>query len=300
MTKKKNSMRMVLKDPALRKKWLREEVTDIGAEIAGNLLISLAICSFVLQADIPLSGFSGVALLLYRFFRLPIGVTTLVMNIPVALICYKLIGRKFIIKSFRCMVISTIMVDVLGRFMPVYSGNRLIATLLTGVCYGVGYGLIYMRHSSTGGADFILMAVRKVKPHLKLGTIIFIMDTVVVVIGGIIMRTFDGIVYGMIVIFLTSTVVDKVMYNANAGRIGLIVTDNGADICRCIDKVSSRGSTILAAKGGYTGSEKAVVMVASSPKEMYSISEAVKRTDEASFMIIMNSNEVHGEGFRVI
>ncbi len=286
--------------PEQRKEWCRNEALDVGAELLGNALISLAICSFVLQADIPLSGFSGIALLLYRFFRLPIGVTTLVMNIPVAIICYRLIGRKFILKSFRCMVISTIMVDVFGRFLPVYNGSRLMAALLTGVCYGIGYGLIYMRHSSTGGADFILMAVRKVKPHLKMGTIIFVMDAVVVAAGGLIMRTFDGIVYGMIVIFLTSTVVDKVMFNANAGRVGLIVTDRGEDICRCIDKVSSRGSTILAAKGGYTGDTKAVVMVAASPKEIYGISEAVKKEDEASFMIIMNSNEVHGEGFRVI
>ena len=168
-----------------------------------------------------------------------------VLNIPLAFLCYKLLGRGFFLRSMRCMVISSIFIDYIGPMLPAYDGDRLLAALCTGVTMGVGYALIYMQNSSTGGADFVVMAMKAVRPHLSLGKLAFVTDVAIVLAGGFLFRDVDGIIYGMIVSFLFSAVIDKVMYGANAGKLALVVTTQGTKICQVIDDTCKRGSTIL-------------------------------------------------------
>ena len=278
----------------------REMWTDILCETAGSAIVGAALYNFALHAEFPMTGFSGIAIILYRLFGSPIGLTTVLLNIPVALACYRLLGREFLIKSLRCMVISSVMVDYVAPLFPVYSGDRMISALVTGTLSGIGYALIYMRGSSTGGSDFLVMAAKAVKPHIRLGIIVFLIDITVVLIGGAIFLDMDGVVYGVIINFLCASVVDRVLCGLNAGKLGLIVTERAEEVCACIDASSGRGSTILEARGGYRQEEKQVVMVACSRKEMYLILNAVKRLDPDAFLIVMDSGEVHGQGFRVV
>ena len=272
---------------------------DILIEVFASVLIALATYNVALYAQFPMTGFSGIALIIYRLFHIPIGLSTILLNIPVALICYKLIGRKFLLKSVRCMILSSFIMDYIAPLLPVYEGNRMIAAIIVGVLGGFGYAMIYIRGSSTGGSDFIIMAVKAVKPHLNVGSIAFLSDVGIILAGGIIFRDLEGIVYGMIINYLFAVVVDKVILGMNSGKVALIVTDHGAAVCTLIDECCMRGSTILNAAGGYRGDKKDVVMVAGNNKDIYQIQKAVKVLDPNSFIIIMESNEVHGEGFRI-
>lgn len=269
-------------------------------EVAGSILIAVGIYNFAVHAKFPMTGFSGISIILYRLFQIPIGISTIILNIPVAILCYRLLGRKFFLSSIRAMVISSIFIDYVAPFFPVYQGSRLLAALCTGVIAGLGYSIIYMQNSSTGGTDFIIMAVKALKPYLSLGKIAFLSDVGIILTGGIIFRDMDGIIYGMIVNFLFAVVVDKVMYGINAGKMALIVTEDGEKISEMIDECSGRGSTLLKALGGYRKDEKQVVMCACNNKEMYFVQKAVKEADPESFIIVLESNEVHGEGFRTI
>ena len=123
---------------------------------------------------------------------------------------------------------------------------------------------------------------------------------IIILLGGFLLRDVDGIIYGMIVSFLLAIVVDKLMYGINSGKMTLVVTEHGKEICDVIDSCCGRGSTILQGQGGYRCDNKQVVMCVCNNKEMYLLQHAVKETDPASFMIILESNEVHGEGFRTI
>ena len=165
---------------------------------------------------------------------------------------------------------------------------------------GLGYALIYMRNSSTGGADFITMALKAKHPHLPLGRFIMLTDGIVVVLGGIIFRDFDGIVYGMMIDLIFAVIADKIMYGANAGKLALIVTNHGEAITERIDDLCGRGTTIIDARGGFRKDHRDVVLCACSGKEMFTITREVKLLDPASFTIILESNEVHGEGFRML
>lgn len=94
------------------------------------------------------------------------------------------IGRSFLLKSMRCMFISSLFIDSLAPLFPFYTGSRLLAALVTGILGGIGYAIIYTRGSSTGGADFLIMALKSMKPHLRLGTIAFSIDIGIILMGG--------------------------------------------------------------------------------------------------------------------
>ena len=276
------------------KNWL----TDTLTEILGSALTGIAIYNFAVPAAFPMTGFSGLALILYRLWGLPIGAMTVLLNIPVALLCCRLLGRSFFLRSLRCMVLSSLFVDYVAPLLPLYTGARYLAAICTGVLGGIGYALIYLRNSSTGGSDFVVMAVKAVRPHLELGKIIFATDAAIVALGGVIFRDFDGVIYGLIIDYIYARVTDRLMYGTNAGKLALVVTDCGQSVADKIDEVCQRGSTILPARGGYRGNSRDVVMCACSNKDMIGVERAVKAVDPASFTVILESNAVMGEGFR--
>ena len=185
-----------------------EAVTDLLYETIGSILIAAAVHNFALAAEFPMTGFSGIAIILNRFLRVPIGLSTILLNLPVALLCYRKIGRSFLLKSIRCMIISSLFIDYLAPLFPFYTGSRLLAALVTGVLGGIGYAIIYTRGSSTGGADFLIMALKSMNPHLRIGTIAFSIDIGIILIGGLLFRDFDGIIYGMLVNYLFAVMVD--------------------------------------------------------------------------------------------
>lgn len=274
--------------------------TDLLYEVLGSILIAAAVHNFALAAEFPMTGFSGIAIILYRFFRIPIGISTIILNLPVAILCYRRIGRTFLLKSVRCMMISSLFIDCIAPFFPFYEGPRLLAALVTGVIGGIGYALIYMRGSSTGGADFLIMALKSSKPHLRLGTIAFSIDVGIILAGGLLFRDFDGIIYGMIVNYLFAVMVDKMFYGINSGKLAFIVTRHGKKVCEIIEECSHRGSTILKSQGGYRLEEKETVMVVSNSKQMYRILQNITAYDAEAFIILLEAHEIHGKGFSVL
>ena len=284
----------------MEKKNTRAEMAkNIGFEMVGSMLIAISTYNVALYAEFPVAGFSGIAMILYRLFGIPMGLSNLVMNIPMAILCYRLIGRGFLLRTARCMVISAVLLDVAAPLLPVYQGSRMIAAILAGVLEGVGYGMIYIRGSSTGGADFLIMLVKACMPHVNLGTISFGFAIGVVAVGGWIFKDMDGVVYGILINFISAAAVDKMILGLNSGKVALIVTERGREISQVIDHCCMRGSTILNARGGYQGAPKDVVMVAGTNKDIYLVEKMVRQADPESFIIIVESKEVHGEGFHM-
>lgn len=198
------------------------------------------------------------------------------------------------------MIISSLMIDYAAPLLPSYDGSRLLAAIVTGVLGGIGYAVIYMRGSSTGGSDFLIMSFKKLNPHLRLGTITFSIDVGIILIGGLLFRDFDGILYGLIVSYLFSVMIDKVFYGVNSGKTAFIVTNHGKEICDLIEECSNRGSTILKSQGGYRLEEKDTVMVVSNSKQMYRILQEVRAKDKDAFIILLEAYEIHGKGFSVL
>ncbi len=272
---------------------------DILIDISGGLLIAIAAYNFASAANFPMVGFNGIGLILYHLFGLPIGTTAFVLNIPVAAACYKLLGRGFLLRSMRTIVITSLIMDFAAPLIPIYEGNAMLAAICTGVLSGLGYAMIYLRESSTGGTDFILMAAKELRPHLSFGNISFAMESVIIILGTVtVSKSIDGLIYGMLISFVMSVVIDRVMYGISAGKMTFIVTDQAKAVAERINQVAGRGTTFIKAEGSFSQEEKDVVMCACSTKQMVSIRRAVKEIDPRAFIIIMESNEVVGAGFK--
>lgn len=273
---------------------------DVLVDIIGGILLTIATYSFAVPADFPMTGVSGVALIFYQAFGLPVGALTVILNIPIIICCYKTLGKQFYIKSLRSTLITSAVMDILGPQLPLYQGDLILAAICTGVLLGIGYAIIFMRGSSTGGFDFIMMAIKYYRPHLSLGKIGFALDAMVILIGAVtIGNGMDSVIYGLVLNYLYSTVLDRLISGTSSGKLTLIISAHPREIVDEIDKLVDRGSTLLKAIGGYTGEEKEVVMCASSSKEMYAIRKRVHEIDERAFVIVVESNEVIGEGFRL-
>lgn len=271
---------------------------EILIDIVGGLLLAFAVYNFASSAGFPVAGISGIALILYHLTGLPMGIATIVLNIPIILLCYKFLGKDFFLRSLKTMIISSLLLDYVAPLFPVYEGDRLLAAICAGVLQGLGFGIIYSMDTSTGGMDFVIMTIRKLKPYMSIGKITLFTDITVVGIGGLLLGDAESIIYGFILTYIVSMVIDKYMYGLDSGKVTFIVTEHGSDVAEKISDLTERGSTLLKAKGSYTNQDKDVVMCACNNKQMHLVQEAVKKVDRDAFLITMESNEVRGEGFK--
>ena len=276
----------------------QNKTVNLLLEILGCFISAAGIYSFAVAAEVPVTGIAGISAILYRLFGLPMGLSNVLINVPIVILSYKLLGRSFLLRSLRCMVLFAVFTDYLLPVMPVYTGNRLLATICGGVVGGIGDALIYMQNSSTGGMDFITMAIKAKRPHLPFGNLTFGAALAVILLNGVVFRDVDSIIYGLMFNFIVAAVINKMMFGFSSSMLALIVTDDGKAACGEIDRVADRGSTILQGRGGYGGQPKDVVLCACSNKQLYEIEHAMQTLDPGCFIIMLQSNEVQGEGFR--
>ena len=276
----------------------KNKYTNLLLQTLGCFISAAGIYSFAVAAEVPVTGVAGICAILYRLFGIPMGLSNVLINIPIILCTYKLLGRSFFIRSVYCMVLFAIFTDYLLPLMPVYQGDRLLATICGGVVGGIGDALIYMNNSSTGGLDFITMGIKARHPNLPFGNIMFAAALAVILLNGAVFQDVDSIIYGIMFNFIVSAVINKMMFGFSSSMLAMIVTDDGKAACAEIDRVADRGSTILQGHGGYGGQPKDVVLCACSNKQLYEIEHAVQAIDPGCFIIMLQSNEVHGEGFR--
>lgn len=271
---------------------------NLALEVLGCFISALGTYSFAVVAQVPVTGVAGIGAILYHLWGLPIGMTNILLNIPIVLVCFRLLGRGFFLRSVRCMVLFAFFTDFVLPALPVYSGDRLLAAVCGGVVMGIGDALIYMQNSSTGGLDFVTMAIKVKHPHMPFGNLTFGAAMAVIIANGLVFRDVDAIIYGILLNFLASTVINKMMFGFNSCMLAMIVTEDGPAVCAAIDEAVDRGSTILKAYGGYKQERRDVVLCACSSKQLYEIEKLVKRMDPASFTIMLQANEAQGEGFR--
>ena len=278
----------------------KDLMIDILMDALSGLCIGIALYNFAADAKFPLTGLSGIAMIFYQYWGWKIGIVTIIMNIPLIIWAYRILGKKFLLKSFKTMAIGTVMMDFVAPHIPrIAINNVLLNAIVVGVFTGLGYALVYMRNSSTGGADFIMMIIKAKHPHMSLGRIFFIVDVVIIVIDTLAYaHSFEALCYGFIISYIGSLVVDKVMISADSGMMCMIVTNKAEAISDAIDKAVERGTTIFTAKGGYKGDERQVLMCACSDKQMYRVNRVAKKIDVDAFIVIMESKAVYGEGFK--
>lgn len=280
------------------KKQTKELMWDVLADIAGGLFYALGIYTFAKTANFAPGGLSGLALITHHLWGLPIGIMTLVFNIPVILLSFRLLGKRFLFKSLRSMIVCTLFVDfLLPAVSPPYTGSPLLAALYSGIFLGAGLAVLYMRGSSSGGTDFLTMSVKVLRPHMSLGAVTMIIDLIIILMGWPVFGNIDSVLYGIVATGVTSIVIDKIMYGVGAGKLIIIISDHGQEVADKIANAIDRGSTLIRAIGTYTGSERQVLLCACNKSQTFKVRSAAHEVDENAFVMITETSEVYGEGF---
>lgn len=270
---------------------------DLFCDIIGSILYSMGIYTFAKMADFAPGGISGLALIINYLWKLPIGIMTLILNIPLILISYKVVGRQFLFKTARTMIISTIFLDCLFPFTPAYTGSPFMAALYSGVCLGAGMAFFYMRGSSSGGTDFLIMTIKVKHPHFSFGLVTMGIDLLIILLGWAVFGNIDAVLYGLASSFVCSTVMDKILYGMGAGKLIIIITNHGQELAKLIGEITERGSTMIQAMGTYTQEDRDVLLCACSKSQTYTITNAAHKLDPGAFIMVTETSEVFGEGF---
>ena len=207
----------------------RTLVVDQLYNLAAGFLYALSICYFARGSDFAPGGISGLALIINYLWHLPVGITTLVFNLPLVALSIRFVGRAFLAKSLVSMVWCTVFQDVVFARVGCYTGDPLVAALFAGVTWGFALALLYMRGSSSGGTDFLTMSIKVLRPHLSIGAVTGGIDLVVILLGWPVFGTVDSVLYGLVTTVITSLVIDKVMYGSSSSKMLTIITTKGQE-----------------------------------------------------------------------
>lgn len=271
---------------------------DTVCDVIGSILYAMGLYTFAKMANFSPGGISGIALILNYLWKLPVGVMTLIMNIPLVIASYKIVGGRFLAKTAKTMIITTVFLDLIFPLLPLYTGNRMMAALYSGLCMGAGMAFFYMRGSSSGGMDFLSMIIKVKHPHISLGIVTAVSDFLVILIGWPVFKDADAVLYGLICSFSASIVIDRVLYGLGAGKLVIVITNNTDALTEKISELTDRGSTIIRAIGSYTKEDRDVILCACSKSQTYMITNAAHEVDPGAFVMVTETSEVFGEGFK--
>lgn len=270
------------------------------------LVITLASAAYALgfvwcyaPNGIAFGGITGVAQIINHLVpALPIGVTVIVLNIPLFLLGWKLIGGHLLISSLYAMFISSVFIDVLT---PVYDWqpmDPMLACIFGGVLMGLSLGLVFQQGATTGGTDLIARLLKLKLTWLPMGRLLMGIDLAVILTVAAVFGTLKAAMYGLVALYICSIVMDAVLYGMDNAKVAYIISDKNKEISDILVRDLDRGVTILHGQGAYTGTEKDVLMCAFKQREITAIKAAVKEVDPAAFLIVCDAHEVLGEGFR--
>ena len=310
MTKKNKALAPRKKQNILdyyRKNGWKAVAQDLVHDLVGSFLFALGIVYFSEHAPFVTGGITGVAMIVHHYVPfLEIGAISLMINVPVAIICYRLLGQVFFFKSVKSMLLTALFTDYLIKplgFYPDAAVNPLLTALFAGALYGMGLALIYMPGSSTGGTDFVIMSIRKFKPHLSIGTISIIVDGSVILLSGFVFGNenaafnINAVLYGILMTFVSTTVIDKLIYGNGTRRMLLIITDKAQEVANGIMEEIERGVTIADVRGGYTGQPHQMMMCVCSKVEVFHARRIITQTDPAAIVMLTTVDEAYGKGF---
>ena len=284
---------MKLKRKILMKKFILETI----GTIIGAFIMAVSVSLFLLPNKLSSGGVSGIATIIYYLMNIPMGISIMLINIPLFLMSILKIGKSFFMKSIIGTISLSIFIDELDKIEPLTT-DKFLACIYGGILMGVGTAIILKANSSTGGTDLISYITKAYKPTIKVGEIIILLDIVIVALNIIFLKELEIGLYSTIVIYLMGKIIDILFEGIYFTKLIYIVSDKSEDIAREIGDNIRRGTTGIYGKGMYTNDNKLILMCAVTRKDVASTIQIIKKIDKHSFVIVTNSREVLGQGFK--
>ena len=276
---------------------MAQRVKSYGIITLGALIYALAFDAFVAPNRFAMGGLTGLAQIINALVpALPVGVLSFLMNVPLFLAGWKLIGGHLLVSSLYAMAVSSLAIDGISLVYVFPAMDPILAALYGGVVMGVGLGLVFSQGATSGGTDIIGKLLKLKFPWLPTGKLVMVPDMAVVVLAALVFGTVNAALYGLIQMYLLAKVMDGVLYGWDTSRVAYIITDRWEETARGLLDME-RGVTLLQGKGAYTGAEKQVLLVAFKQKEIVPIKRMLREIDPQAFFIVCDAHEVLGEGF---
>ena len=280
-----------------RKFNLKKYGYEILLTIVGCFIMACGTSLFLLPNKLSTGGFSGIATIAYFILNLPMGITILVLNIPLFIIGYLRLGKIFFSKTIIGTLLLSVFIDLLEKAPPL-THNQFLASVYGGIVVGIGSAINLKAMASTGGSDLLAYIIRSFKPYYQTSTLIIGIDTIIVALNVFFLRNIEIGLYSAIAIFLMGKMIDLVFEGVNFTKIILIISDKYEQIAKKVEKTIERGSTAIYAKGMYKKEDKMMLLCVASRNEVSKIKQLATNIDENAFIIITNARETWGEGFR--
>lgn len=270
---------------------------DILKTVIGCAVFSLGFDLFLIPNDLNSGGISGLAMIIGELIPFgSVGITTLLLNLPLFALAGLKIGKKFFWGSLLGMALLSLFIDLFA-YLPQIETEPLLGAIYGGVLCGLGGGIVFSSGHSTGGSDIIVRLLKKKWPFVPLGIFVTAFDVVVAVLTGVVFHNVTNVLYCIISVFVTGRIVDAVIYRFDYSKVALIVTDHYKEVARRLGEELHRGATFLDGEGSYSGAKKKVVLTAVKQHQITEMKNIVATVDPNAFIIVQEAHQVLGDGF---
>ncbi|MBR4549627.1 MAG: YitT family protein [Oscillospiraceae bacterium] len=267
----------------------------------GSVVYAIGFQYFMFPNDIVSGGVTGIAMILNHFTRWPVGMTVLVLNIPLFVIAWRHFGADYLVGSLVGTAVSSVCVDIFASTGIVATTDPMLGSIIGGVIKGAGMGMIYYVGASTGGIDIVAKMLRQKYQQINFGTIVLILDVVIVSAYAFVLQKYESAMYSLIGMYVVSKVVDLALYGFDNSSLCYIVSEKSEELAReIISGHVHRGVTILEGEGAYSHQTKHVIMCVIKRTQIGELRRLVRRVDERAFFIVTDAKNVFGNGFESI
>lgn len=273
---------------------MKHLLKEIFLLILGCFLFSFYVCIFLVPNKIGTGGITGISLGLNELFNFPIGLTTLILNIPLFIFGYNILGKKFAIKSSLIVISSSFLIDFINSkfsFNPI--GDVLTATIFAGVTSGIGMALLFMGGASSGGLDISAKIVKRRFSNLQLPKILLVQDILVYVFLYVTLG-YRSVMYAIIMSFIRSKTIDAIQEGVASSKQCVIICKNPDLIIDAIKLKLGRGVTLLNAEGCYSHTDKKFIYVVIEKIQLNSLKTIIKQIDPTAFVTVSSVNDIQG------
>lgn len=283
----------------LDKKNLRRNAADLALVILGSVIMGIGYSLFLIPHHFVPGGVSGIAMIVNYFSKLPLGMLIMVLNIPVFILGVKIMGRKYALRSLLGMVISSLFIDFFQEILGLKSAtdNAILAAIYGGFMLGVGLGLVFRGRASTGGSD-ILGQILNRWTGMSVGIGIMLIDFFIISASGVAFKQLEAPLYGYIVLFISSNVIDMILEGWNYTKMVLITSTKTDEVQDFILNTLDRGGTALKSRTLYLNRDGETIMTVIHRKQLPELRRFVKEIDPDAFVIINDTYAVLGKGFK--
>ncbi|WP_010237190.1 YitT family protein [Clostridium arbusti] len=265
--------------------------------VGGTFFYSVYVALLLNPAKIGTGGILGISLSLHNLFNFKIGITTVILNIPLFLFGFKLLGKKFAIKSGLIVLISSLLIDYIGatfhHFYIIPVSDKLTASIFCGVVSGIGMAMLFMGGGSTGGLDISAKIVKNHMKSLHLSHVLLVQDICVYIFVGIVMGP-QSVLYALIMSFIRSKTIDAMQEGISSSRQCIIICNNTEEIIHEVNEKLDRSVTVLKAVGGYSHNTKNFLYVVVQKTQLNTLIVIVKNIEPTAFVTVSPVNDILG------